>query len=154
MPIAIKSATLEDAGTVAALIHRLLSELGDGGRIAAVEDYAEVCRKLLASDDDIFTAFLAYDSAEQPVGVVALSECAAVYARGRFGEITEFYVAPEQRSAGVGQRLLERAMAHGRARGWSRLEVGAPDVPRWARTVDFYKAKGFTEVGPRLKLAL
>jgi hypothetical protein len=34
------------------------------------------------------------------------------------------------------------------------LEVGAPDVPRWQRTVDFYKRNGFKEVGPRLYLPL
>ncbi len=30
------------------------------------------------------------------------------------------------------------------------LEVGAPSVPKWQRTVDFYLRNGFEEVGPRL----
>ncbi len=139
---------------MAGLIHRLLSELADGGQIAAPEVYVAACQVLLASEDGIFSAFLAIDPAGRPVGVVALSECAAVYALGRFGEISEFYVAPEQRAAGLGRRLLEEAAAYGRERGWTRLEVGAPDLPRWARTLAFYKANGFTEVGPRLKLPL
>ena len=34
------------------------------------------------------------------------------------------------------------------------IEVGAPDLPRWQRTVDFYKRYGFTEIGPRLAFDL
>ena len=36
----------------------------------------------------------------------------------------------------------------------NRVEVGAPDVPRWQRTVNFYLKEGFVEVGPRLKYLL
>jgi hypothetical protein len=41
-------------------------------------------------------------------------------------------------------------VAHGHTRHWSMIEVGAPDVPRWQSTVDFYLRRGFVEVGPRL----
>ena len=83
-------------------------------------------------------------------GVVGLNECKAIYAHGAFGEIAELYVEPRFRSAGVGGQLVEAAVAHGRSRNWSMLEVGAPDVPRWQSTVDFYVRRGFVEVGPRL----
>lgn len=33
-------------------------------------------------------------------------------------------------------------------------EVGAPAVPRFQRTVNFYVRNGFVEVGPRLSHAL
>lgn len=68
--------------------------------------------------------------------------------------IVELYIAPTYRSQGVGALLLDRAIAFARTRGWSRLEVGAPDQPRWSRTVDFYRRQGFVEVGPRLKRAV
>ncbi len=77
-----------------------------------------------------------------------------MFARGAFGQITELYVRPELRSAGIAARLLEQAVAHARDRGWHRIDVGAPRQPDWAQTVAFYKAHGFVEVGPRLKLAL
>jgi GNAT superfamily N-acetyltransferase len=153
MPITIRRASVDDAETVAALVHRLLTELDYGNPIPAQDVYAKTCRRLLAGSD-AFAAFLAFDGDERPVGIVNLSECAAVYALGRFGEISELYVAPEQRSAGLGRRLLEQAATYGRSRGWTRLEVGAPDLRRWARTMAFYEAYGFTEVGPRLKLSL
>ncbi len=90
----------------------------------------------------------------EPVGLLMLNECAAIYAGGKFGEISEFYVATRHRSAGVGALLVDAAADFGRNRGWLELEVGTPDVPRWQRTVDFYLEYGFKEVGPRLGLHL
>ncbi|MCG8354004.1 MAG: GNAT family N-acetyltransferase, partial [Kiloniellales bacterium] len=71
-----------------------------------------------------------------------------------FGEITELYIDPRYRSSGLGATMIEAAERVARERGWPRLEVGAPDVPRWQRTVDFYTRYGFVQVGPRLKLML
>ena len=34
------------------------------------------------------------------------------------------------------------------------MEVGAPDLPSWQRSYDFYLNHGFKEVGPRLELLL
>lgn len=153
MPITIKHATADDADCVTKLIHDLLTELSGGGPVKDLHSYTSVCRDLLASDG-LYDALLALDGGEQPVGVLTLSECVAVYAMGRFGEISEFYVTPDYRSAGLGQELLESAVEFGRSGGWSRLEVGAPDLPRWARTVQFYQANGFSDVGPRLKKLL
>ena len=50
--------------------------------------------------------------------------------------------------------MLAAAAALARERGWPRLEVGAPDVPKWQRSLDFYLRCGFEEVGPRLRLLL
>ena len=88
------------------------------------------------------------------MGVITLNECASIYASGRFGDISEFYVRPRFRGLAVGKRLLEAAVQFARQRGWSRLEVGAPEVPKWQRSVTFYRQAGFSEVGPLLKLEL
>ena len=85
--------------------------------------------------------------------MAVLNPCASLYA-GHFGEITELYVKPECRSAGVGAGLIEAAIAAARARSWSRLEVGTPELPTWDRTAAFYKRNGFIEVGARMKLPL
>ncbi len=83
-----------------------------------------------------------------------LGECAAVYAGGVFGVITELYVVPEHRSEGVAPPLIEAAREFGKTRGWTHVEVTAPPLPKWRRTVDFYLREGFTEIGVRLKRSL
>jgi len=82
---------------------------------------------------------------------MTLNECAAIYAGGKFGEISELYVRPDMRSQGVAQQLLDHAQQEARARGWKRIEVGAPSQPDWHRTLNFYLRNGFDEVGPRLR---
>nr|WP_277620379.1 GNAT family N-acetyltransferase [Kordiimonas lacus] len=95
-------------------------------------------------------AMIAY-AHEKPVGVMVLNECAAIYAGGRFAEISELYVLPEMRSQGVAPQLLKAAVAEAANRDWKRIEVGAPPQPAWKRTMNFYLRNGFTEVGPRLR---
>jgi GNAT superfamily N-acetyltransferase len=94
-------------------------------------------------------------SADVPAGFVALSPCNALYAEGAFGIITELYVAPSRRAAGIGRRLLEAAKAHGRERNWRRLEVTTPPLPEFERTLRFYEREGFAVTGGRkLKVLL
>jgi GNAT superfamily N-acetyltransferase len=113
----------------------------------------ESARALLADGNGVWS-FLATTRDGRDVGVVMLNECAAVYAGGRFGEISELYVVPDSRSENVGALLTEAAAAFGRKRNWPFVEVGAPGVPVWQRTVDFYLKNGFEEIGPRLYLKL
>ncbi|WP_322092561.1 GNAT family N-acetyltransferase [Paraburkholderia bannensis] len=145
--ILVRPATPDDAAAVAELVASLLTELG-----GAPGELDAVARDVLAKVDRT-AGFLALDDG-RAVGVIMLSEGYAMFARGAFGQITELYVRPELRSAGIAARLLELAVAHGQERGWRRIDVGAPREPDWARTVAFYKSNGFVEVGPRLKLAL
>lgn len=130
------------------LLDELFPELG-----YQLDGCVEAAASLLADGTGVW-AFVAIGPDEQDVGVVTLNECAAIYAGGRFGEISELYVAPDHRSSGVGAQLVAAAAGFGRERGWPDLEVGAPGVPAWQRTVDFYLRNGFEEVGPRLDLRL
>ncbi len=149
----IRRAAAADSDRVAATASRLLEELSDGAGGRDLEQLAAVARELL--QDGAVAAWLALDDVEgRPVGLITVNACAAIYAGGRFGEISELYVDPDYRSSGLGQRLIDAACDFARAKGWPRLEVGAPDLPRWRRTVDFYRRCGFEEVGPRLKLIL
>ena len=148
----IRQAEAGDSLAVAAAASRLLAELAGGTDGGGQERLAAVTRELLV--DGKVMAWLALDPEERPVGLITVNECAAIYAGGRFGEITEFYVDPAHRSSGLGRRMIETVQDFARSRGWPRLEVGAPDLPRWQRTVDFYRRCGFVEVGPRLKLLL
>ena len=145
-------ATPDDADTVGGFVCDLLAELHpDGGERALRADRIATADNLLT--DRSISAYVA-ETAGTPVGVITLNACAAVYAGGMFGEICELYVVPRHRSDGVGHLLIKAAIDHARKQGWQTLEVGAPDVPAWARTVAFYNREGFSEIGPRLHLTV
>jgi len=158
--IIVEADTPERVRTVAMLVASLLRELApdqatpeDDEKTEKDQKIERVATTLLNGQHNVW-ALLAETRSGEPVGVLTLNQCAAIYAGGRFGEISELYVAPEYRSARLGEKLLEAARNFGRNRQWTRLEVGAPEMPAWARTLGFYKAKGFREVGPRLKCEL
>ncbi len=154
MTIVIRQAMSSDSDTVAELVHGLLCELsGLPAHSIDLHDLVKAADGLVDQDRGVW-AFLASNEHEHDIGVLTLNEGAAIYAGGKLGTISEFYVRPESRSDGVGPQLLEAAITLGRERNWGRLEVGAPSVPRWSRTVGFYLKNGFEEVGPRLKLRL
>lgn len=135
------------APIVAEFIYLLIDELasGSGPDRSALAATTEAVLPMKS-----VSGFLA-TLGSSPVGVLLLNECAAIYAGGKFGEISELYVLPEYRSAGVATQLLEVAENHAQERGWKRLEVGAPAQPAWSRTLKFYQREGFEEVGPRLR---
>jgi GNAT superfamily N-acetyltransferase len=147
----IRLAGEADAESVAGLLLQLFEELAapktSGYQLEAV---TRTTRNLLQGGDPVW-AFLA-EAGGSLIGVITLNECAAIYAGGRFGEISELYVSARFRALGVGKRLLAAAVQFARQRGWSRLEVGPPELPKWERAVTFYRQAGFSEVGPRLKL--
>lgn len=149
--MASKSITQVDphnVDTAAEMISALLIELSGGGEIDT-SAIRSTTQRLLS--DGLVEGLIAHVD-KKPAGVLMLNECAAVYAGGRFGEITELYVKPEHRSGGIAALLISEARNHAQKRGWRRLEVGAPDQPTWQRTLQFYLREGFVDVGPRLKL--
>lgn len=81
-------------------------------------------------------------------------ECAAIYAGGVFGEISELYVRPEYRSSEIGGLLLSSALEKARELKWKRLEVGSPPPNENPRTIKFYEKKGFKCTGSRLRCLL
>lgn len=148
----IRQATTADTAVVADMIALLLSELGE--KQLEGSEYTVACEELLGvSGSSNYTAFLAWDEKNECAGIVTVAESCSIYAKGRFGVIQELYVRPSFRSKFVGRELVNAVVDLARSKGWSRIEVGAPDRDKWGRTVEFYKREGFVEVGPRLKLA-
>jgi GNAT superfamily N-acetyltransferase len=146
----INFVTESDLPVVAEFIYLLIDELAAGtgpDRVAITTTASQVFA--LNSVTGIVASL---DS--EPLGMIVLNECAAIYAGGHFGEITELYVDPKHRSRGVASQLVGAAQGYANERGWKRLEVGAPHQPRWHRTLDFYLREGFEEVGPRLRKTL
>ena len=149
-PVIIEVVLPQHAQTVARFVFALIDELADG-KGPNLETVLSNTKTVLGNDK-VF-GLLASTNA-MPIGLIMLNECAAIYAGGIFGEISELYVLPELRSQGIASALIERAVALGSERLWKRLEVGAPNQPNWKRTFDFYIRSGFDEVGPRLRKIL
>lgn len=149
----IRKAEAKDLPVVFDLVERLLRELGEEG-----DDLGELQTETVVRDwtslGERTVALLAETSAGEAVGVATVVETFAIYANGLYGIINEMYVAPSHRSAGVGARLIEEVLALGRARGWSRVDVTAPESARWERTRRFYESQGFAFTGPKLKIVL
>jgi len=143
----IREVDRDDVAIVSDFVGRLLKEL-TGGNTSDPVALQRVAQEVLGLKS--VTGLLAFDG-RNPVGLIMLNECAAIYAGGHFGEISELYVSPQHRSKGVAAQLVAEATAVAQNRGWKRLEVGAPSQPEWMRTVSFYLGLGFVEVGPRLR---
>jgi ribosomal protein S18 acetylase RimI-like enzyme len=148
MKISLQIAQQDAASEVAALVIQLLMELdGDPADAFDLDEYTGTAQRLI--EQNKVTAILAYVDG-QVVGVLTLNACAAIYNGGDFGEICELYVKPEWRSSKVGSALVNEAVAIAKQKQWQRIEVGAPPVGQWDRSIAFYKTYGFTEIGPRL----
>jgi GNAT superfamily N-acetyltransferase len=131
----------------------LLRELGEKAAGSGNFDSARF-ESLWREDPDRLRAIVAFDRDGRLAAVATLIESFAIYANGRYGILLEMYVAPAHRSNGLGAQLLQRAVEYGTSRGWSRIEVTAPEGARWARTVAFYLRNGFRHTGPKLKILL
>lgn len=150
MRIETRPAGEGDAEIVARAVALLLEELAPG-HVADVPALEANARKILALPG-VFSRIAEIDGAF--AGAVVANECAAIYAGGVFGEITELYVRPGFRSRGVAAALVAEVKKLGCSRDWRRIEVGAPEQPKWARTLAFYEREGFALVGPRLRILL
>ncbi|WP_020409253.1 GNAT family N-acetyltransferase [Hahella ganghwensis] len=150
--IKIRTASTKDAGTVAELAAQLYSELDLHGQEQIDQTKLTNTAQTLL-DGHRIVAFIAEEDGI-PVGLITLHRCAALYAGGEFGEISELYVTRDHRKLGIGQGLLAAASRYASSQGWERLELGAPAGSRWDNTFSFYEDYGFAAIGPRLRLLL
>lgn len=104
------------------------------------------CRELLVAGH--YSAIIGYYK-DCPVAVATFTEAFALYAGGKVGTIQEFYVIPEQRSEGIGGLLIEQVREYGALNDWSNIELCAPPLPEFDRTLDFYQRNGLSPVGGR-----
>ena len=153
MSIIVERLGIDKADIVLEMVLALLKELGEEGDDLGPLDRARVLAGW-EKKGEAFQALVAREAGGAPVGIATVVESFAIYANGTHGVINEMYVVPSHRSAGVGRLLIRAAREMGRERGWKRIEVTAPESPRWARTRAFYEREGFTFAGPKLKLPL
>jgi len=149
----VRFASDKDSDSVGTLVFELMTELSAPKPLmVSREEVIQTARKLLGGST--VWALLAETDEGKPAGVLTLNACAAVYAGGCFGEITEMFVRPALRGQRVGKQLLDAAFEFAKKQDWTRLEVCAPPVPPWERSVSFYQQNGFLLLGPRLKFLL
>jgi GNAT superfamily N-acetyltransferase len=149
----IAKLNISDFDLVLDWVVRLLVELGEEG-----DDLGELNREKVLSDwrnaGDRFQIFVSQSENGEITGVLTVIETFAIYANGNYGIINEMYVSPEYRSAGVGAELINAVKKYGKERGWTRIDVTAPESERWAKTRRFYEKQGFAFTGPKLKILL
>ena len=150
--VQIKEALPEDADLIASMVKRLTDEIieavGEKQFNIDLPETSARCREFL--ERGIYTGYKAVDAdTDAAIGFIALCESHSLYAEGAFGVIQELYVDPARRSQGVGKRLVEAALALGRKRGWTRLEVCTPPLPEFIGTIQFYERRRFEVTGGR-----
>lgn len=153
----IETARAGDAREVAVMVGELLAEIMNAIGVQAFNfDLVETTARLEDFlDREKYFVFVARTGSGKPVGFIALYESYALYAEGAFGTIPELYVRPEYRANELGMRLVAKAKSFGSSRGWTRLEVTTPPLPRFDRTLAFYEREGFAISGGRkLKVSL
>lgn len=130
------------------LTDEIIEAIGEKQFNIDFEETRARCRRFL--NQEIYAVYKAVDSeADRPVGFIALCESHALYAEGAFGIIQELYVDPAYRSKGIGRRLVEAAIEHGKRRGWMRLEACTPPLPQFTGTIRFYEQQRFEVTGGR-----
>ena len=141
-----------DFEDVSELVKNLLVELEPSAAAEIESMHLDQIARTLLTSSKIWALLAKHD--DTTIGVITLHECAAIYAGGVFGEISELYVKPEYRSSKIGDLLLRSAIEKGRELGWKRLEVGSPPPNESPRTIKFYEDKGFKCTGSRLRCLL
>lgn len=134
---------------VADLIIRLLLEL------SPESDTELETMNLHAVAEDMVPALKIYailaEKDGRYIGVITLQECAALYAGGSFGEISELYVDQDYRGQRVGKQLVAAAFSKADNLGWKRLEVCTPPANPGKNPIGFYESMGFVGIGSRLR---
>lgn len=156
MNTAVGLAGPDDVEQVALMVGDLLEEIMavSGVNAFSVDRATTQARLDLFLREGWYTVLTARQD-KKAIGFAALHEVHSLYAEGSFGLLQEFYVSPACRSRGVGRQLLDAAKAHGRDRGWKRLEVTTPPLPAFDRALTFYQREGFVVTGGRkLKASL
>jgi len=153
MKARIEKLAVGEADIVFDRVIRLLRELGEEG-----EELGELARDRVLEKwkerEDKYFVLAARNEGGEILGILTLSVAFAIYANGEYGVIDEMYVDPAYRSAGIGALLVKETIRIARDRGWTRIDVTAPESERWERTRRFYEKQGFVFTGPKLKLLL
>ncbi|WP_454061194.1 N-acetyltransferase family protein [Candidatus Nitrospira salsa] len=148
----IRNATVHDAASITLLVNELLEEVMRETNVPSFDVNVEQMHSQVMQyiENEQYVVFLAIlEDQEEPLGLLSVCECRALYAGGTFGVIPECYVRPNFRAQGIGSLLVAAVKSYGKAKNWKRLEVTTPPLPRFQRTLRFYEKAGFEMSGGR-----
>jgi ribosomal protein S18 acetylase RimI-like enzyme len=139
--ISIRLATVEDAASIARLLHDFNTEFSEP--TPGVARLTEIVGAMFAAGE--ITVLLA---GEGPDGVAVLRFRTAIWTGEPEAHLQELYVVPALRGNGIGRALLEAAMATARDRGATGIDLNTGETDTAARAL--YESSGFTnrEGGP------
>ena len=133
--VAVRRAVRADEAAVRALVFDILQH-----EYAIHPDPEGIDSDLFDLDAHYFSRGGMFDAAVDPSG--ALVACCGTYATNAAAcELRKMYVRRDQRGQGLGQRLLDRAIAFARSRGCARLELETASVLKEAMAM--YEKNGF-----------
>ncbi|GJL53339.1 MAG: acetyltransferase [Nitrospirales bacterium] len=154
----IRKATANDAGSISAMVNDLLQEVMRETNVPSFDvnvDLMKAQARQYIEAEQYVVFFAALPDREEPLGLLSVCECCALYAGGKFGVIPECYVRQDFRSQGIGGMLMVAVKEYGKQKSWKRLEVTTPPLPTFRRTFSFYQKVGFDVSGGRkLKVLL
>jgi GNAT superfamily N-acetyltransferase len=135
----IRKASVQDVPRIAALSRRWAEEEVTFAYPAASEE--QIARRL---GDYCWVAERGGggELAGYTIGAVRTSQYPVFPMDAPFLEIQEAYVHPDERGAGIGQRLIDSLLEEARSRGITHSMVGSSNLD-WRRIAGFYEKKGF-----------
>ncbi len=148
----VRRAGATDAPALAAAVCDLLVELGsEPPSPAGLRDTAQA----LLRDTDAGVLLVA-EAGGAIVGMLGASWLTALHVAGRYGLIQELWVDPAWRRRAVAHELVQAFVELARERCIERVEVGLPraDFAGIRATEAFYRERGFTELGVRMRRML
>ena len=135
----VRLASVQDAATVAQLLHDFNTEFGEPTPGPAVLQRRLV--SLLATN-----ATLAWLGGEPAVGVAVVTLRTNVWFDGPVALLDELYVAPEFRGQGIGSAMIAAILAKAREEGWELVDINVDECDEGARR--FYERHGFANTEP------
>ncbi|MBF0187924.1 MAG: GNAT family N-acetyltransferase [Magnetococcales bacterium] len=137
-PFTIRPAIREDCPTILRFIQELALFEKEPDAVEAT--VADLERDGFGEGGRYFEALIAEDDRGEPVGFALFFPTYSTW-KGRSGlYIEDLYVTPQQRTRGVGRKLVERVMEIARERRCGRLELAVLD---WNPARAFYDRLGF-----------
>lgn len=132
--IPIREATVQDAATIACLLHDFNTEFE--AETPGVEALTRHATRMLSEGE-----MLVLLGGDGPDGLALLRFRPSVWTEKSEAYLQELYVAPPQRRRGIGQALLETAIATCRQSGAAWIELTTAETDRAARAL--YAKLGF-----------
>ncbi|MEK6303220.1 MAG: GNAT family N-acetyltransferase [Acidobacteriota bacterium] len=153
----VRAAQGQDVARVIAGIESLLAELRGVSDITLPAGAESVCLRTIGADlpGAIFVAELTSGD-DHLIGLVSLTVQEAIHTGGPYALIQDLWVHQRHRSHGVGAALIEAVENYCRKHELTDLEVCLPKYhfAELPRTSAFYRACGFSDVGPRMRKEL